>query len=194
MFDEDSPTRGPDFWKFNNSLLMDTDYVELLTFKLPEFVTKHCQVSDKGLFWEMIKMEIRAFTIKYSKRKAKKKRDEETALQTKLTSIQNKLQINYNESDKIEMDKLKARLSRIEAIKTQGTIEIVRSRARWYEHGEKNSKYYYRAFSLTWSATMQIHRNKIKFLHKKRVQLPQDSFGTPTWPSFHCFGTPIWLP
>ena len=54
MFDEDGPSRGPGFWKFNNSLLMDTDYVELLTFKLPEFVTKHCQVSDKGLFWEMI--------------------------------------------------------------------------------------------------------------------------------------------
>ena len=86
---EDSPTRGPGFWKFNNSLLMDTDYVELLTFKLPEFVNKHCEVSDKGLFWEMIKMEIRAFTIKYSKRKAKKKRDEEKALQTKLIDIQN---------------------------------------------------------------------------------------------------------
>ena len=44
----------------------------------------------------------------------------------------------------------------------------------------------YRAFSLTWPAAMQIYWNKRKFLHKKRVQLPQDSF--------HCFGTPIWLP
>ena len=120
---------------------MDTDYVELLTFILPEFVNKHCEVSDKSLFREMSKMEIRAFTIKYSKRKAKKKRDEEKALQTKLIDIQNKLQVNYNESDKTEMDKLKAKLSRIEAIKTEGTI--VRSRARWYEHGEKNSKYFY---------------------------------------------------
>ena len=50
MLDEDSPTRGPGFWIFNNSLLTDIDYVELLTFKLLEFVTKHCQVSDKGLF------------------------------------------------------------------------------------------------------------------------------------------------
>ena len=30
-----------------------------------------------------------------------------------------------------------------------------------------------------------------KFLDKKRVQLPQDWFGTPIWPPFHCFGTPI---
>ena len=32
----------------------------------------------------------------------------------------------------------------------------------------------------------QQRRNKIKYLHKKRVQLLQDLFGPPTWPSFHC--------
>ena len=52
----------------------------------------------------------------------------------------------------------------------------------------------YRVFSLTWPASMQIYWNKRKRLHKKRVQLPQDPFGTPTWPPFHCFGTPIWPP
>ena len=36
---------------------------------------------------------------------------------------------------------------------------------------------------------MQIYWNKRKRLHKKRVQLPQDWFVTPTWPPFHCFGT-----
>ena len=47
---------------------------------------------------------------------------------------------------------------------------------------------YYRVFSLTWPASMQIYWNKRKLLHKKRVQLPEDWFGTPTWPPFHCFG------
>ena len=51
-----------------------------------------------------------------------------------------------------------------------------------------------RAFLLTWPASMQIYWNKRKLLHKKRVQRPQDWFGTPTWPPFHCFGTPIWPP
>ena len=49
-----------------------------------------------------------------------------------------------------------------------------------------------RVFSPTWPASMQISWNKRKRLHKKRVQLPEDWFGTPTWPPFHCFGTPIW--
>ena len=39
-----------------------------------------------------------------------------------------------------------------------------------------------RAFLLTWSASMQIYWNKRKRLHKKRVRLPRDWFGTPTWP------------
>ena len=35
----------------------------------------------------------------------------------------------------------------------------------------------YRAFSLTWPASMQMHWNKRNCLHKKIVQLP---LGTPT--------------
>ena len=53
---------------------------------------------------------------------------------------------------------------------------------------------YYRVFSLTWATSMQIYWNERKRLHKKRVQLPKDWSGTPTWPLFHCFGTPIWPP
>ena len=49
-------------------------------------------------------------------------------------------------------------------------------------------------FSLTWPASMQIYWKNRKCLHKKRVQLPEDWFGTPTWPRFYCFGTPIWPP
>ena len=49
----------------------------------------------------------------------------------------------------------------------------------------------YSVFSLMWPASMQIYWNKRKRLHKKRVQLPQDWFGTQTWPPFHCFGTQI---
>ena len=40
----------------------------------------------------------------------------------------------------------------------------------------------------------KFYWNKRNRLHKKRVQLPQNWFGTPIWPPFHCFGTPIWSP
>ena len=41
---------------------------------------------------------------------------------------------------------------------------------------------------------MHIYWNKRERFHKKRVQLPQGWFGTPTWPPFYCFGKPIWAP
>ena len=128
-FNECEFPRGPGFWKFNNSLLSDTNYVELLTFKIPMFAKKHKQVNDKGLYWEMIKMEIRAFTIAFSKKKAKRKRDEESILLSEMMRLQTKLQTSHTDSLKTELERTKFKLSKIAGIKTRGTI--VRSRARW---------------------------------------------------------------
>ena len=36
-FDKDSPSNGPGFWEFNNSLSLDNDYFEILTFKFSKF-------------------------------------------------------------------------------------------------------------------------------------------------------------
>ena len=69
---------------------------------------------------------------------------------------------------------------------------IFRARPNWEESSKTADPY--RVFSLTWPESMQIYWNKRKRLHKKRVQLPLDWFGTQTWWPFHCFGTQIWLP
>ena len=42
---------------------------------------------------------------------------------------------------KTELERTKSKLSKIAGIKRRGTI--VHSRARWYEHGEQNSRYFY---------------------------------------------------
>ena len=75
--------RGPGFWKFNSSLLEDDEYTEKLMFKIPHFINEYQDLEDHGLLWKLIKMEIRAFTIGYSKQKAKTKKDyEEDLIQT----------------------------------------------------------------------------------------------------------------
>ena len=96
----------PGFWKFNNSLLSDTNYVELLTFKIPMLAKKHEQVNDKGLYWERIKMVIRAFTIAFSKKKAKRERDEESIILSEMMRLQTKLQTSY--SDRAGENKIQA--------------------------------------------------------------------------------------
>ena len=72
--------RGPGFWKFNTSLLKDEAHVTALKINIPIFKKKYEETHDLGLKWDLIKMEIRGFTLQYSKRKAKKYRDEEKSL------------------------------------------------------------------------------------------------------------------
>lgn len=67
---------------------------------------KHEQVNDKGLYWERIKMEIRTFTIAFSKKKAKRERDDESILLSKMMRLQTKLQTSY--SDRAGENKIQA--------------------------------------------------------------------------------------
>ena len=62
--------RVPGFWKFNNSLLENEEFVTKLKFLILNAKEKYREVTDKRLFWEMIKME----------RKEKEKRDTEFTL------------------------------------------------------------------------------------------------------------------
>ena len=58
--------------------------------------------------------------------------------------------------------------------------------------GTKESVYIRKELNSHWIGLVQQH-GKRKCLNKKRVELPQDCIGKPTWQPFHCFGTPIWL-
>ena len=75
-------------------------------------------------------MEIRAFTIAFSKKKAKGKRDEESVLLSEMMRLQTKLQTSYSDSLNTELERIKFKLSKIASIKTRGTI--VRSRKYFY--------------------------------------------------------------
>ena len=55
-------------------------YVTALKTNLPSFKEKYKEIDDLGLKWDLIKMEIRGFTLQYSKRKARKYRDQEKSL------------------------------------------------------------------------------------------------------------------
>ena len=71
--------------------------------------------------------------------KAKRNRDEEKLLTSRFAQLSAKLQTADSEDDKAELERIKIKLSDFQTQKTRGAI--IRSRARWYEHGEKNSKH-----------------------------------------------------
>jgi hypothetical protein len=134
--------RGPGFWKFNTALLKDEAYVTALKINIPIFKEKYNETHDLGLKWDLIKMEIRGFTIKYSKRKAKKYRDEEKLLHKKVNDLQARAENNpHNRNITLELQRARSWLKKIMLTKTKGAI--LRSKVRWHEEGERNTKYFY---------------------------------------------------
>ena len=64
----DEERRGPFHWKFNNSLLLDSEYIELADSEISNLIDPMTlQTSDPRVKWEFIKYSIRKLTIKYSK-------------------------------------------------------------------------------------------------------------------------------
>ena len=102
-------SRSPGFWKFNNSLLVDKEYTSLIQEKIPQFAAKYQELEDIGLFWEMIKMEIRATSIIFAKRKARQRQNEEKLLLEKFNYLQQQLYTNFNQNTKSDMERVKDR-------------------------------------------------------------------------------------
>ncbi len=133
--------RGSGFWKFNSNLLKDEDYISIVKSIIDQYKKEYEYVDNKGLKWDLIKMEIRKFTIDYSKTQASLKRDYSKEIQLQL----NKIEIQMSESPSLELttkyEELQSDLNNIELEKTNGAI--LRSKANWFEYGERNSKYFH---------------------------------------------------
>ena len=132
---------GPGFWKFNNSLLENEEFVLNLKFFLIHAKEKHSKTDDKRLYWEVIKMEIMDFCIRFAKRLSKNRKNKEMDLLRKLNELNVLLGKNPNDVNlTTEARSVKLELKNLSERKTKGAI--IRSRVRWYEHGERNNKYF----------------------------------------------------
>ena len=141
-----SNPRGASFWKLNTSLLSDLDYVKSIK-KTVQKVSKQYESDnevDEVLLWEMIKMQIRADFISFAKQKRFKQKNQETFLEAKISELQKMIDKNetiHGMNEPIEeLEKLKQKLEQIIEYKTKGSI--IRSKARWFNEGEKNTKYF----------------------------------------------------
>ena len=131
----DSNERGKGYWKFNSKLLLDEDYTKNLKEKMQEWKLE--PVNNSKLKWEYIKHKIRLFSIDYSKKKTKQAKMHEKNLLKKFSE----LETNLTNENLEEYENIKAELQAIDTERTEGLI--LRSRVRWYEHGEKSSKYFF---------------------------------------------------
>ena len=132
--------RGPSFWKFNNSLLENENYVDMITENIPVWYKEIEDVGDVRVKWDWLKYKIRYHTIKYGKQQARKRREKIRNLEKQL-EIEEKVLADSPTTENLE----KLENTKIEYEKTYDYIvkgSVIRSRATWYEKGEKNNKYF----------------------------------------------------
>ena len=135
--------RGPGSWKFNNQLLEDENYVQLVNKTYPEILEKYKDLQNKRLLWEMIKMEIRAFTITYSKKKRGEIKQREVELQNEINELDRKI-CNDQCLDTSTVNRYEDAKKQLKDIyDTKGREIMFRSKVRWIEQGEKPTKYFF---------------------------------------------------
>ena len=98
----ESNKKGPGLWKFNNSLLNDDTFVNLITTNYPIICRKYAYLTNLNLKWEMIKMEIRSLTIPYAKKKARNVRNLEKQLESRIESLESKINANPDDGTDAE--------------------------------------------------------------------------------------------
>jgi len=107
---------------------------------------KFCELDDKQLKWEMIKMALRGLIIRCAKRKARKSRENLESLEQRLAETKAFIN-NCNEGgDNLEtqltlQEQLKKELQYLYEKKGEGAM--FRPKLRWTEQGEKPTRYFF---------------------------------------------------
>ena len=84
-----------------------------LSLRIPDFKTKHNYLDDKGLHWDMIKMEVRGFCVQYTKRKNRERRNTEKKLQAQIDHLMNLLKTERSKESILKLYRLRTELNAI---------------------------------------------------------------------------------
>ena len=117
----ESHKRGKGLWKFNNDLLTDPIYVQLIKDTIDN-IKDNVNVENKNTRWDYVKCEIRSQTIIYSTNKAKQMRKQEIELSNRLTLLEKNLTNNPDDSTYVHYLKSKQEWESLIKKKTEAII------------------------------------------------------------------------
>ena len=133
--------RGPGFWKFNDSLLKDIQYVTDMKQLIEDQKRDLRYMHDKAQKWDIIKYKIREFTIQYSKETAKARKLFENEMINRLEYF-TKL-IDGGDSSETTLTNyqiIKHEIENVNAYQTEGAR--IRAKKEQIEHDEKCNTYF----------------------------------------------------
>ena len=141
-FSEGNETsRGPSYWKFSNSLLDDQHFVTSLTERINYIIDNELNtIEDVRIRWDILKYRIRQYSMKYSKTAAERRRKRRLELESKVKELEAHVTAESSTQFMQDYEAAKSELEGVYNYVTEGII--LRSRATWYELGEKSTKYF----------------------------------------------------
>ena len=125
--------KGKGFWKFNNSLLKDKDYMKKVKETIAKALSDN-QFNNKRILWDFIKCKIRT-TMNYSSHKAKYRNQREKEIWNKLLQLEENCNLTNNQTKFTEYENCKKEWEINQLEKTNGAI--LRSKVRFAKEGEK---------------------------------------------------------
>ena len=131
--------KGPGYWKLNTQVLKDDKYKRKIKDIIEKIEKMNLSFCER---WELIKIRCREFTQIYCTEKKKKTNELKRILEQRLAIISKELD-NKNFIDDVskrEYVRIKCNLEDIYKRECKGAS--VRSRIRWLEKGERNTKYF----------------------------------------------------
>ena len=129
-------SKGRNYWKINNSLLEDNEFVDIMSNKITEFVQMSQQLTSERSKWEYIKYKIREWVQQQSKIKARDRREAVKQLEVEIRSLE---QLNNTPRDAAEiyirLERARSDLNKHYEFITQGII--IQYGVQYYEEWEK---------------------------------------------------------
>lgn len=129
---------GKGYWKFNTSLCQDEKYCTSLREEFELWLKQTNNIVDPRVRWDYLKYQIRRYTQKYSKHKAREHKAERIRLEKQVQTLESKLDMNPEQIRNYQQ--AKKALEKYYDHVTEGLI--VRSKANWIEYGERSNKYF----------------------------------------------------
>ena len=146
--------KGKGLWKFNNSLLHEREFLDMIQKTIVNVKSQYClpvydlnsienipnseiqfSINDQ-LFLETLLIEIRGKTISYASFRKRQSNLTEHNLKKSIQDLEDNDNVDLN-----TLENMKKELESLRMQKIKGSI--IRSKAKWMEEGEKPSNYFF---------------------------------------------------
>ena len=141
-YGDSTVSRGASYWKFNNKLLLEKEYVNKINTVIDETVLEYNNTNvNPQMLWEICKIRIKQTSCIFGKQSAHKSRSRYDAIVKQLSRANNCLVTNPNNAIlNREVNKLQCELEIYELSKANGAQ--IRAKVEWVQYGEKNTSYF----------------------------------------------------